>query len=86
MKRRHARQLEFIETFPYIIKYKKGKQNIVVDALSRRYALITTMESKVLGFEFIKGLYEADPDFGEAYKECGKGAYIMFYIHDGFLF
>lgn len=44
------------------------------------------MESKVLGFAFIKGHYEADPEFGEAYKECGKGAYRMFYIHYGLLF
>ncbi|MBX1150059.1 hypothetical protein I9X45_05420, partial [Campylobacter jejuni] len=37
LKRRHARWLEFIETFPYIIKYKKGKENIVANALSRRH-------------------------------------------------
>lgn len=28
LKRRHAKWLEFIETFPYVIKYKKGKENI----------------------------------------------------------
>ncbi|KAL1199253.1 putative mitochondrial protein [Cardamine amara subsp. amara] len=27
-------QLEFIEMFPYVIKYKKGKENAVADALS----------------------------------------------------
>ena len=26
----------FIETFPYVIKYKQGKENIVADALSRK--------------------------------------------------
>ncbi|KAL4281354.1 hypothetical protein GQ457_03G017090 [Hibiscus cannabinus] len=31
----HARWVEFIETFPYVIKYKRGKENVVVDALSR---------------------------------------------------
>ncbi|XP_044489105.1 uncharacterized protein LOC123213695 [Mangifera indica] len=35
--KRHAKWLEFIETFPYVIKYKHGKENIVVDALSRRH-------------------------------------------------
>ncbi|KAF7800458.1 Transposon Ty3-I Gag-Pol polyprotein [Senna tora] len=34
----HASWLEFIETFPYVIKYKKGKANIVADALSRRFS------------------------------------------------
>ena len=36
LNKRHARWLEFIETFPYVIKYKKGKENVVADALSRR--------------------------------------------------
>ncbi|KAL1204567.1 RNA-directed DNA polymerase-like protein [Cardamine amara subsp. amara] len=86
LKRRHAKWLEFVETFPYIIKYKKGKENIVADALSRRYALITTMEAKVMGFEHIKGLYETDPDFQEVYKETNKAAVGTFYQQDGFLF
>jgi hypothetical protein len=28
LNRRHAKWVEFIETFPYIIKYKQGKENI----------------------------------------------------------
>ncbi|KAL6327819.1 hypothetical protein AAG906_025865 [Vitis piasezkii] len=34
--RRHAKWVEFIETFPYVIKYKQGKENILAGALSRR--------------------------------------------------
>ena len=30
--RRHAKWAEFIESFPYIIKYKKGKDNVIADA------------------------------------------------------
>ncbi|XP_033139424.1 uncharacterized protein LOC117131126, partial [Brassica rapa] len=37
LSKRHARWVEFIETFPYVIKYKQGKENIVADALSRRH-------------------------------------------------
>ena len=29
----HAKWVEFIETFPYVINYKKGKENVVADAL-----------------------------------------------------
>ncbi|XP_024009449.1 uncharacterized protein LOC112084532 [Eutrema salsugineum] len=36
LNKRHAKWIEFIETFPYVIKYKKGKDNVVADALSRR--------------------------------------------------
>jgi len=34
LNRRHAKWSEFIESFPYVVKYKKGKDNIVADALS----------------------------------------------------
>uniref|UniRef100_A0A2N9GI96 RNA-directed DNA polymerase n=1 Tax=Fagus sylvatica TaxID=28930 RepID=A0A2N9GI96_FAGSY len=37
LNQRHARWLEYIETFPYVIRYKQGKENIVADALSRRH-------------------------------------------------
>ncbi|KAL4017179.1 hypothetical protein IC575_024855 [Cucumis melo] len=36
LNKRHAKLVEFIETFPYVINYKKGKDNMVADALSRR--------------------------------------------------
>lgn len=86
LKRSHARWTEFIEAFLYSIKYKKGKENIVVDALSRRHALTATMEAKVMGFKFIKELYQDDPELGESYKEFGREDHGKFYIHDGFLF
>jgi hypothetical protein len=31
----HSDHEKFIESFPYIVKYKKGKDNVVADALSR---------------------------------------------------
>ncbi|KAH9780584.1 Endonuclease [Citrus sinensis] len=36
LNKRHARWVEFIETFPYVIRYKQGKENIVANALSCR--------------------------------------------------
>ncbi|KAF8048148.1 hypothetical protein N665_2640s0001 [Sinapis alba] len=36
LNKRHARWVEFIETFLYVIHYKQGKDNVVADALSRR--------------------------------------------------
>ena len=86
LNKRHAKWLEFIETFPYVIKYKQGKENVVADALSRRYALISTLNAKLLGFELIKDLYPSDPDFANVYGACEKMAFGKFYRHEGYLF
>lgn len=86
LNRRHAKWVEFIETFPYVIQYKQGKENVVADALSRRYALITTLEAKLIGFEHIKEMYEHDSDFSVVYNACEKGSCDKFYRHEGYLF
>ncbi|KAL1563916.1 hypothetical protein AAHA92_06333 [Salvia divinorum] len=36
LDKRHAKWSAFLETFPYVIRYKKGKENVVADALSRK--------------------------------------------------
>jgi len=45
LNKRHAKWVEFLKQFPYIIKYKKGKSNVVADALSRRYTLLVKIPS-----------------------------------------
>jgi hypothetical protein len=65
LNRRHAKWIEFIETFPYVVKRKCGKDKIVADALSKRCALVTQLYTKVLGLESIKKLYVGDSDFNE---------------------
>jgi len=57
LNKRHARWVEFIEQFPYMIKHKQGKANIMVDALSRRHTLVSMLETKFLSFDHIKELY-----------------------------
>ena len=86
LNKRHARWVEFIETFPYVIKHKHGKENVVADALSRRYTLITSLHAKLLGFELIKGLYETDSDFGLVWNSCETHGFNDYYRFDGFLF
>ncbi|XP_031377624.1 uncharacterized protein LOC116193034, partial [Punica granatum] len=86
LNKRHARWVEFIETFPYVIRYKQGKENVVADALSRRYALLSTLDAKLLGFEHIKNLYADDHEFCEEYRACEKIPCGKFFRHDDFLF
>ena len=57
MSKRHAKWVEFMESFPYIVKYKKGKENVVADALScKNTLLLTCLEFQVLGLDEIKEL------------------------------
>jgi hypothetical protein len=86
LNKRHAMWVEFIETVPYVMKYKQGKENVVADALSRRYALVSNLSAKLLGFEYIKELYANDNDFASVYGARGKAAFGKFYRLDGYLF
>ena len=87
LNKRHAKWSEFIESFPYIIKYKKGKENIVADALSRRHALRSQLDAKILGLENIKDLYAIDSFFAEPFfKYCDCKSWEKFHLYDEFLF
>ena len=70
LHRRLAKWVEFIESFPYIIKYKKGKENVVADALSRKNMLLTHLDVKIPGLESISALYATDHDFAKPYRLC----------------
>ena len=69
-----------------MIKYKYGKENIVADALSCRYVLLSTLDARFLGFEHIKELYKVDSDFANVYNACETLAFRKFYRLDGYLF
>jgi hypothetical protein len=73
LNKRHAKWVEFIETFPYIIKHKKGKDNVTVDALSRHYTMLTQLDHRIFGLESKKELYAIDFDFKDAYENCRGG-------------
>ena len=61
---RHAKWVEYLQSFSFVIKHKSGKANQVADALSRRHLLLNMMQAKVLGFDIVKSMYKDDIDFG----------------------
>uniref|UniRef100_A0A2N9GCD0 CCHC-type domain-containing protein n=1 Tax=Fagus sylvatica TaxID=28930 RepID=A0A2N9GCD0_FAGSY len=63
----------------------QGKENIVADALSRRYVLLTSMSAKMLGFEYVKDMYADDADFSDVYKACDKTAFSIWWRINGTL-
>jgi hypothetical protein len=51
LNHRHAKWVEFIESFPYVIKHKKDKDNIIADALSRRILCYVSLISKKIDWK-----------------------------------
>jgi hypothetical protein len=54
--------------------------------MNRRYDLISTLNAKLLGFEYVKELYGKDDDFASVYGAYEKAAFGKFYRLDGYLF
>jgi hypothetical protein len=50
LNKHHAKWVEFIETFPYIIKHNKEKDNVIADALSRRYTMLSQLDHRFFLF------------------------------------
>jgi hypothetical protein len=87
LNHRHAKWFEFIEPFPYVIKHKKAKENVIADTLSRRYTLLTQLDCKIFRLGTIKTQYVNDADFKDVllhYKD-GK-VWKKFVVNDGFVF
>jgi len=78
--------MEFLEQYPYVIKYKKDSTNIVVDALSSRHALFSKLGVQILGFDNIIELYKEDHDFASIFAKCEYRAQGGFYVSEGYLF
>jgi hypothetical protein len=87
LNKHHAKWVEFIKTFPYIIKHKKGNKNVITDVLSRRYTMLSQLDHKIFGLESIKELYATDVDFKDAYENCREGrTWNKYVLQDGLLY
>ncbi|GJV16696.1 RNA-directed DNA polymerase [Tanacetum coccineum] len=78
--------LNFLQAYSFLIRHKAGALNKVVDALSRRHALLSKMQVQVIGFEIFKELYGDDPEFSVIWEKCQGQPYQRFVMQNGFLF
>jgi hypothetical protein len=76
-----------------LIKHKSGVTNRVANTMSRRRSLLTEIKVQVLGFDEMKELYNIDPDFFKAWRECiapnlldHMSKYDEYFIQEGMLF
>ncbi|KAI4343331.1 hypothetical protein MLD38_027853 [Melastoma candidum] len=86
LSRRHAKWVEFLQAFNFVLKHKPGAKNVVADVLSRKMMLLSAMETKLIGFEYLKELYKDDEDFGAIFVQCAQQAIDRFHQVNGFLF
>ena len=67
MNQKHAKWVEFLQSFTSVIKHKSGKSNKVVDALSRVSFIMQEFKVGVVGFEEMIEMYKDDEDFRDIY-------------------
>ena len=65
LNQRHVTWVELLQVYNFTIKHKAGVHNVAADALSRKHALVTSMQVQVVGFDVLKELYKVDVGFGE---------------------
>jgi hypothetical protein len=66
---RHARWMDYLQQFEFVIRHKSGKENKVADALSRRPHLLHMFSANVAGFYSLKTKYANDKDFGNVWSD-----------------
>jgi hypothetical protein len=83
---KHAGWAAYIRQFSFVIKYKSGALNKVADAISSKESLLTTMKTKVLGFDlYIESLF-TNPYFGPIVSDFATRQWEDYVIHHGFIF
>jgi hypothetical protein len=92
LNQRHAKWIEFMKNFTFVIKHISSNANKVVDALSRTCLILQEFQVKTLGFDHFKEMYHDDLDFGEEYESCVNpvlrdiSQWDEYLIQDGLLF
>jgi len=79
LNKRHAKWVEFLEQFPYVIKHKQGKINVVAGGLSRRYTLLNVLDVQFLRFDHIKEIYKYDLDLSHLSRVLKKRTQRLFH-------
>jgi hypothetical protein len=70
LNQKHAKWVEFMQNFTFVLKHISGSFNKVADALSRRCLILQEFQVNVLGLDHLKEMYAEDADFKEAYEAC----------------
>jgi hypothetical protein len=92
LNQKHAKWVEYMHNFTFVIKHISRTANKVVDALSRRCLLMQEFRVKTLGFDNLRDMYRNDLDFKEVYEASenpilrDRSQWTEYMIQDGLLF
>jgi len=82
----HARWAFYFEQFNFMTCHKSRVDNKVLVSLSQRVSLLISLQSEIIGFKYLKKLYEGDEDIAEIWKKCSSRQPVQdFYMLVGFL-
>ena len=68
MNHKHAKWVEFLQSFTFVIKHTSGKLNKVVDALSKINFIVQELRVGAVGFEEMVDMYKDDAEFKDIYE------------------
>jgi hypothetical protein len=68
LNQKHAKWVEFMQNFTFVIKHISGNANKFAYALSRKCLILQEFRVKTLGFDNLKEMYRDDSDFKDAYE------------------
>ena len=92
LNQKHAKWVEFLQSFTFVIKHTSGKLNKVVDALSRVNLIMQELQAGVVGFEEMVDMYKEDTKFKEIYAAVknpavhNRSQWLDYLIQGGLLF
>ena len=92
LNHKHAKWVEFLQSFTFVMKHISGQATKVVDALSSIILIMQESQVQVLGFDYLKDLYEVYTGFQESFEACknpmnrDSNPWKEFMFQDGLLF
>jgi hypothetical protein len=92
LNQRHAKWVEYMQNFTFVIKHISGTANKVADALSRKCLLLQEFKVRTLGSDDMRNMYADDPNFIEAYEVAenpvlrDRSPWVDYMVQGGLLF
>lgn len=83
---RHAKWVMYFQNFTFSLRHQSRSFNRVVDDLSRCMLLLTTVSTKVIGFNTFNELYAINHSFGKNLWEVTNGIWTNFILINGYFF